>query len=110
MLPSAQGGSLLTWPRPAAVALLCAAAAHPLPVSLAASFALRCLRCPGQALEKSPKDADTLANLVACSLHLGKPAARYLTQLKQVAPAHAIVKRSEEGEAAFDRAAASVSA
>lgn len=31
-------------------------------------------------------------------------------QLKLVAPTHAIVKRSEEGEAAFDRAASAVSA
>ncbi|PSC75635.1 coatomer subunit epsilon-1-like [Micractinium conductrix] len=60
-----------------------------------------------QAFEKNPKDADTLANLAAVSLHLGKPAARYHTQLKVVAPEHALVKRTEEGEAAFDRAAAS---
>ncbi|PRW58190.1 coatomer subunit epsilon-1-like [Chlorella sorokiniana] len=63
-----------------------------------------------QAFEKNPKDADTLANLVAVSLHLGKPAGRYVSQLKLVAPTHAIVKRSEEGEAAFDRAASAVSA
>jgi coatomer protein complex subunit epsilon len=44
---------------------------------------------------------------VAVSLHLGKPASRYQSQLKLVAPAHALVRRSEEGEAAFDRAAAS---
>ena len=60
-----------------------------------------------QAFEKNPKDGDTLANLVAVSLHLGKPASRYQSQLKLVAPAHALVRRSEEGEAAFDRAAAS---
>ena len=137
-----------------------------------------------QAFEKNPKDADTLANLVAVSLHLGKPAGRYMSQvrpagcfvvslrllsqgsaqvwsasghaaaavtvksccpgppslantiqlpavfalppsprpcapllpsqtsvqLKLVAPTHAIVKRCEEGEAAFDRAASAVSA
>ena len=63
---------------------------------------------PGlQAFEKNPKDGDTLANLVAVSLHLGKPASRYQSQLKLVAPAHVLVQRSEEGEAAFDRAAAS---
>ncbi|KAL4859580.1 Coatomer subunit epsilon-1 [Chlorella vulgaris] len=63
-----------------------------------------------QAFEKNPKDADTLANLVATSLHLSKSASRYLSQLRLVAPAHAIVKRIEEGEAAFDRAASSVAA
>lgn len=45
---------------------------------------------------------------MAVSLHLGKPASRYTSQLKMVAPDHAIVKRSKEGEAAFDRAAATV--
>lgn len=63
-----------------------------------------------QAFEKNPKDADTLANLVATSLHLGKPAGRYQTQLKALAPDHAVVKRSEEGEAAFERAAGAVTA
>lgn len=63
-----------------------------------------------QAFEKNPKDADTLANLIAVSLHLGKAAARYQSQLKLVAPEHAIVRRSEEGEAAFDRAATAVTA
>jgi hypothetical protein len=67
---------------------------------------LPCCPCL-QAFEKNPKDGDTLANLVAVSLHLGKPASRYQSQLKLVAPAHALVRRSEEGEAAFDRAAAS---
>lgn len=65
---------------------------------------------PLQAFEKNPKDADTLANLIAVSLHLGKAAARYQSQLKLVAPEHAIVRRSEEGEAAFDRAATAVTA
>lgn len=36
---------------------------------------------PLQAFEKNPKDADTLANLVAVSLHLGKPAGRYMSQV-----------------------------
>ncbi len=31
-----------------------------------------------QAFEKNPKDADTLANLVVVSLHLGKNSSRYL--------------------------------
>jgi len=63
-----------------------------------------------QAFEKNPKDADTLANLVTVSLHLGKSAARYQGQLKQVSPDHAIVKRLEEGEAAFERAAGAITA
>ena len=66
--------------------------------------------CCLQAFEKNPKDGDTLANLVAVSLHLGKPASRYQSQLKLVAPAHALVRRCEEGEAAFDRAASAVTA
>lgn len=68
-----------------------------------------CLPCL-QAFEKNPKDGDTLANLVAVSLHLGKSAARYMSQLKLVAPSHAIVQRTEEGEAAFDRAASAITA
>lgn len=63
-----------------------------------------------QAFEKNPKDADALANLVVVSLHLGKNAQRYFGQLKTVAPAHQLVRRQEEAEAAFDRAAAAVSA
>ena len=31
------------------------------------------------ALNKQPNDANTLANLAACQLHLGKPANRYMT-------------------------------
>eukprot|EP00887_Chlorella_sp_A99_P005270 scaffold1.g5270.t1 len=62
------------------------------------------------AFEKNPKDADALANLVVVSLHLGKNAQRYFGQLKTVAPAHQLVRRQEEAEAAFDRAAAAVSA
>lgn len=65
---------------------------------------------PTQAFEKNPKDADTLANLVAVSLHLGKAATRYQSQLKLVSPEHAIVKRTEEGEAAFERAASAATA
>jgi coatomer subunit epsilon len=57
------------------------------------------------ALRKNDKDADTLANLVACALHLGKPYSRYLTQLKMQVPDHAFVGRWAAAEAAFDRAA-----
>lgn len=63
-----------------------------------------------QAFEKNPKDADTLANLAAVCLHLGKPASRYMTLLKSTAPQHLLLQRQEAGEAAFDRAAASVTA
>jgi coatomer subunit epsilon len=63
-----------------------------------------------QAFEKNPKDADTLANLVTVSVHLGKPAARYITLLKGAAPSHAILARLDSAEEAFDRAHASVSA
>ena len=30
------------------------------------------------ALNKQPNDANTLANMTACQLHLSKPAARYM--------------------------------
>ena len=63
-----------------------------------------------QGFEKNPKDADTLANLVAVSLHLGKSATRYASQLKIVAPDHAVVRRGEQAEEAFDRAAGAVTA
>jgi coatomer subunit epsilon len=57
------------------------------------------------ALKKDDKDADTLSNLVACMLHLGKPFTRHLTQLKMQAPAHALLSRWTAAEAAIDRAA-----
>jgi coatomer subunit epsilon len=57
------------------------------------------------ALRKNDKDADTLSNLVACALHLGKPYSRYLTQLKMQAPDHVFVSRWAVAEADFDRAA-----
>lgn len=60
-----------------------------------------------EAFEKDAKNADTLANLVTVSLHLGKPAARYATQLKAAAPAHISLERSAAAEEAFTRAASS---
>ncbi|TVU16323.1 hypothetical protein EJB05_39881, partial [Eragrostis curvula] len=39
-------------------------------------------------LNKDAKDAETLANLMVCSLNLGKPATRYLNQLKLTHPDH----------------------
>ncbi|CAI5478041.1 unnamed protein product [Closterium sp. Yama58-4] len=58
------------------------------------------------ALNKDAKDANTLANLVICSLHRGKPATRYLNQLRTVAPDHILVQRQLASEAAFDQAVA----
>lgn len=57
-----------------------------------------------EALNKDAKDANTLANLVVCSLHRGKPATRYLNQLKNSSPKHVLVQRQLAGEEAFDQA------
>ncbi|XAR50759.1 hypothetical protein NMG60_11005178 [Bertholletia excelsa] len=56
------------------------------------------------ALNKDTKDPETLANLVVCSLHLGKPSSRYLNQLKLSHPDHMLVKRMASAEESFDRA------
>eukprot|EP00891_Asterochloris_glomerata_P000756 jgi/Astpho2/756/Aster-00617 len=58
-----------------------------------------------EALEKDPKSADTLANLITVSLHLGKPVSRHSNQLKTIAPNHLIVKKIAEAEEAFTNAA-----
>lgn len=57
-----------------------------------------------EALNKDAKDPETLANLVVCSLHLGKSSSRYLNQLKLSHPDHMLVKRSSSAEESFDRA------
>ncbi|XP_047307837.1 coatomer subunit epsilon-1 [Impatiens glandulifera] len=57
-----------------------------------------------EALNKDAKDGETLANLVVCSLHLGKPSSRYLNQLKLSQPEHMLVKRAASAEENFDRA------
>ncbi|KAI3800708.1 hypothetical protein L1987_28802 [Smallanthus sonchifolius] len=57
-----------------------------------------------EALNKDAKDQETLANLVVCSLHLGKPSARFLSQLKLSDPEHVLVKRGLTAEENFDRA------
>lgn len=57
-----------------------------------------------EALNKDAKDPETLANLVVCSLHLGKPSSRYLNQLKLSHPDHMLVKRGSSAEESFDRA------
>ncbi|GMH01407.1 hypothetical protein Nepgr_003246 [Nepenthes gracilis] len=57
-----------------------------------------------EALNKDAKDPETLANLVVCSLHLGKPSSRYLSQLKLSHPEHMLIKRLSAAEESFDRA------
>ncbi|KAL2473901.1 Coatomer subunit epsilon-1 [Forsythia ovata] len=57
-----------------------------------------------EALNKDAKDPETLANLVVCSLHLGKPSSRYLSQLTLSHPDHILVKRAKTAEESFDRA------
>ncbi|PAN40412.1 hypothetical protein PAHAL_7G313200 [Panicum hallii] len=57
-----------------------------------------------ESLNKDAKDAETLANLTVCSLNLGKPATRYLNQLKLVNPEHTLVKRMSSAADSFDRA------
>ncbi|OAY47123.1 coatomer subunit epsilon-1 [Manihot esculenta] len=57
-----------------------------------------------EALNKDAKDSETLANLVVCSLHLGKPSTRYLSQLKLSHPDHMLVKRSSSAEEHLERA------
>ncbi|XP_059667496.1 coatomer subunit epsilon-1 [Cornus florida] len=61
-----------------------------------------------EALNKDAKDAETLANLVVCSLHIGKSSSRYLNQLKLAHPDHMLVKRSSAAEESFDRAVQTV--
>ncbi|XP_071697968.1 coatomer subunit epsilon-1-like [Rutidosis leptorrhynchoides] len=57
-----------------------------------------------EALNKDAKDRETLANLVVCSLHLGKSASRLLSQLKLADPEHMLLKRGSTAEENFDRA------
>ncbi len=61
-----------------------------------------------EALKKDAKDADTNANLVVCNLHLGKPATRYLSQLKLSHPEHTLIKHVSTAEESFDRACQAV--
>lgn len=61
-----------------------------------------------EALNKDAKDPETLANLVVCSLHLGKSSSRYLSQLKLSSPDHILVKRASSAEDNFERAVATV--
>ncbi|GBG62968.1 hypothetical protein CBR_g34668 [Chara braunii] len=59
-----------------------------------------------EALSKDAKNADTLANLVVCSLHLGKPITRHLNQLRSVAPSNAVALRFSSSGETFDWAVA----
>lgn len=61
-----------------------------------------------EALNKDAKDPETLANLVVCCLHLGKPSSRFVSQLKLSHPDHVLVKRTSNAEESFDRAVQSV--
>ncbi|XP_031281151.1 coatomer subunit epsilon-1 [Pistacia vera] len=61
-----------------------------------------------EALNKDAKDPETLANLIVCSLHLGKSSSRYLSQLKLSYPHHILVKRATSAEDNFERAIQSV--
>ncbi|KVH87829.1 coatomer subunit epsilon-1-like [Cynara cardunculus var. scolymus] len=57
-----------------------------------------------EALNKDAKDRETLANLVVCNLHLGKPSSRFLSQLKLSDPEHMLIKRELTTQENFDRA------
>jgi coatomer protein complex subunit epsilon len=57
-----------------------------------------------EALNKDAKDPETLANLVVCSLHVGKSSSRHLSQLKLSHPEHILVKRVSSAEDNFERA------
>jgi coatomer protein complex subunit epsilon len=64
-----------------------------------------------QALSKNGSDGNTLANLVVCAHHTGKPAevaARYMAQLKVADPSHAAVSAAEESAQLYDALAASM--
>lgn len=57
-----------------------------------------------EALNKDAKDPETLANLIVCNLHLGKPSSRYFSQLKLSHPDHVLVKTTTSAEGNFERA------
>lgn len=57
------------------------------------------------ALNKQPNDPDTLANLIACQLQLGKAPTRYINELHILSPDHVLEKAALKAEEDFDRAA-----
>ncbi|EFJ24128.1 hypothetical protein SELMODRAFT_442567 [Selaginella moellendorffii] len=56
------------------------------------------------ALLKDNKDADTLANLIVCCLHLGKSTTRHMSQLKSLQPDHPTIQRQVAAETMFQQA------
>jgi predicted Zn-dependent protease len=60
------------------------------------------------ALRKDDKDNNTLANMIAVNLHLGKPHQRQLTQLRMQCPEHPFLKRYSAADEEFDRSALTV--
>jgi coatomer protein complex subunit epsilon len=63
-----------------------------------------------EALTKDGKDTETLANLIVVGMHLGRRGGAklrtYATQLRAVAPQHALLAKQAALEEAFDAAAA----
>jgi len=61
-----------------------------------------------EALEKSPKDPETMINLIVCFQHMKKPKeiiSRYLAQLRAGSPFHPWVTKLKATEDMFDRCA-----
>ncbi|KAJ1908556.1 hypothetical protein IWQ60_011655 [Tieghemiomyces parasiticus] len=64
-----------------------------------------------EALAKDGDDAEALANMVVCATLLQKPAdvrARFLNQLRDVAPQHPLVESVTQKEALFDQCAQAI--
>ena len=61
-----------------------------------------------EAVALNPKDADTLANLATCALHLGKSSGRFINAIKQNGAAHDALTTISALENDFERAAAAV--
>ena len=63
-----------------------------------------------EALTKDGKDAETLANLIVAGMHLGRRGGAklrtYMTQLRAVAPQHALLAKQAALEEAYEAAAA----
>ena len=63
-----------------------------------------------EAIALDSKDAETLANLATCALHLGKSSSRFFGAMKSTGTANEALAKIESLEIDFDRAAASVEA
>ena len=61
-----------------------------------------------EAVAIDPKDGETLANLAACALHLGKSSARFVNAMKQAGVANEALTKIASLERDFARAAAAV--